>query len=164
MSEMVFNNGSVPVAVAAKVYKKDPCWVRAGLIAGWLPIGFATRDGKLIKDIQRINSKFGRINYYISPKKLHEETGYIYEREVTKDGDNDTTGNFSQNNEYWISKHRYYELKHFCMQYPLWKAAYRLLELEGAWSLICPDIFQPPKHQIRQQKQQLQKSYFGRSY
>lgn len=44
MSEMVFNNGSVPVAVAAKVYKKDPCWVRAGLIAGWLPIGFATRD------------------------------------------------------------------------------------------------------------------------
>ena len=50
MSEMVFNNGSVPVAVAAKVYKKDPCWVRAGLIAGWLPIGFATRDGKLITD------------------------------------------------------------------------------------------------------------------
>ena len=49
MSEMVFNNGSVPVAVAAKVYKKDPCWVRAGLIAGWLPIGFATRDGKLIR-------------------------------------------------------------------------------------------------------------------
>lgn len=77
MSEMVFNNGSVPVAVAAKVYKKDPCWVRAGLIAGWLPIGFATRDGKLIKDIQQINSKFGRINYYISPKKLYEETGYM---------------------------------------------------------------------------------------
>ena len=96
MSEMVFNNGSVPVAVAAKVYKKDPCWVRAGLIAGWLPIGFATRDGKVIKDIQQINSKFGRINYYISPKKLYEETGYIYEREVTKDGDNDTTGNFAE--------------------------------------------------------------------
>ena len=75
MSEMVFNNGSVPVAVAAKVYKKDPCWVRAGLIAGWLPIGFATRDGKLIKDIQQINSKFGRINYYISPKKLYLRNG-----------------------------------------------------------------------------------------
>ena len=96
MSEMAFNNGSVPVAVSAKVYKKDPCWVRAGLIAGWLPIGFATRDGKLIKDIQQINSKFGRINYYISPKKLYEETGYIYEREVSKDCDNDTTGNFAE--------------------------------------------------------------------
>lgn len=23
-------------------------------------------------------------------------------------------------NEYWISKHRYYELKHFCLQYPEW--------------------------------------------
>ncbi len=49
----------------------------------------------------------------------------------------------SQNNEYWISKHRYYELKHFCMQYPLWKAAYRLLELEGVRSLDLSDIFQP---------------------
>ena len=30
----------------------------------------------------------------------------------------------SENNKYWISKHRYYELKHFCLQYPLWKKAY----------------------------------------
>ena len=30
----------------------------------------------------------------------------------------------SQNNKYWISKHRYYELKHFCLQYPTWKKAY----------------------------------------
>lgn len=41
----------------------------------------------------------------------------------------------SQNNEYWISKHRYYELKHFCLQYPTWKAAYKLLEHEGIRSL-----------------------------
>lgn len=27
----------------------------------------------------------------------------------------------SPKNKYWISKHRYYELKHFCMQYPEWK-------------------------------------------
>lgn len=26
----------------------------------------------------------------------------------------------SEKNEYWISKHRYYELKHFCLQYPEW--------------------------------------------
>lgn len=30
----------------------------------------------------------------------------------------------SENNKYWISKHRYYELKHFCLQYPLWKKMY----------------------------------------
>lgn len=30
----------------------------------------------------------------------------------------------SENNKYWISKHRYYELKHFCLQYPVWKKMY----------------------------------------
>ena len=27
-------------------------------------------------------------------------------------------------NKYWIDKHRHYELKHFCLQYPKWKKAY----------------------------------------
>ena len=27
----------------------------------------------------------------------------------------------SQKNKYYIDKHRYYELKHFCLQYPSWK-------------------------------------------
>lgn len=27
----------------------------------------------------------------------------------------------SINNPYWIERHRYYELKHFCLQYPIWK-------------------------------------------
>lgn len=26
----------------------------------------------------------------------------------------------SKKNEYWISKHRYYELRHMCLQYPEW--------------------------------------------
>lgn len=30
----------------------------------------------------------------------------------------------SEDNPYWISKHRYYELKHFCLQYPEWKKLY----------------------------------------
>lgn len=30
----------------------------------------------------------------------------------------------SLKNKYWIDKHRYYELKHFCLQYPEWKEAY----------------------------------------
>lgn len=29
----------------------------------------------------------------------------------------------SDKNPYWIEKHRYYELKHFCLQYPIWKSA-----------------------------------------
>lgn len=71
--------GSVPVRVAADIYGKDPCWVRAGLISGYLPIGFATRDGKRVTSIDDMDSRLGRINYYISPKKLYEETGYIWE-------------------------------------------------------------------------------------
>ena len=34
----------------------------------------------------------------------------------------------SDKNPYWIEKHRYYELKHFCMQYPDWRKAYALLD------------------------------------
>ena len=30
----------------------------------------------------------------------------------------------SKSNVYWIPKHRYYELKHFCLQYPYWKKLY----------------------------------------
>ena len=35
----------------------------------------------------------------------------------------------SPKNRYYIDRHRYYELKHFCLQYPMWKKA--LLELDG---------------------------------
>lgn len=31
--------------------------------------------------------------------------------------------NISRKNKYWIERHRYYELKHFCLQYPIWKKA-----------------------------------------
>lgn len=30
----------------------------------------------------------------------------------------------SKKNKYYLPKHRYYELKHFCLQYPIWKRAY----------------------------------------
>ena len=73
--------GSVPVSVAAKIYGKDSSWIRAGIIAGWLPIGKATRKGKLITNLEEMNGKYGRINFYISPKKLYEETGYIWKGE-----------------------------------------------------------------------------------
>lgn len=34
----------------------------------------------------------------------------------------------SMRNKYYIDKHRHYELKHFCLQYPLWKKAYHELD------------------------------------
>lgn len=34
----------------------------------------------------------------------------------------------SKKNKYWISKHRFYELSHHCMQYNEWKDEYRTLE------------------------------------
>lgn len=30
----------------------------------------------------------------------------------------------SEKSKYWIDKHRHYELKHFCLQYPTWKKEY----------------------------------------
>lgn len=34
----------------------------------------------------------------------------------------------SEKNKYWVEKHRYYELKHFCLQYPLWRKTYLALD------------------------------------
>lgn len=79
--KITFTKGSVPVAVVARIYGKDATWVRAGIISGWLPIGTATRNGKSITRVEDINSKYGRINFYISPKRLYEETGYLWKGE-----------------------------------------------------------------------------------
>lgn len=75
---ITFPKGSVPVPVAARVYGRDPAWVRAGIISGWLPIGTATRKGKAVTSLNDISSKKGRINYYISPMKLYKETGFVW--------------------------------------------------------------------------------------
>ena len=34
----------------------------------------------------------------------------------------------SEKNKHRVEKHRYYELKHFCMQYPMWKKMYAALD------------------------------------
>lgn len=80
---MSYQNGSarsVPIRVVAQVYGKDPAWVRKGIIEGWLPIGIATRDGKQVHSISEQNSKH-RINYYVSPKLLYEQTGFLWRYE-----------------------------------------------------------------------------------
>lgn len=75
---MEFPKGAVPISVAAKVYGKDANWVRAGIINGYLPIGTATCNGKRVT-FDRWDSRYGRVNYYISPKLLYEHTGYLWE-------------------------------------------------------------------------------------
>ena len=34
----------------------------------------------------------------------------------------------STRNKYWIDRHRYYELKHFCLQYKKWKKLYSKID------------------------------------
>ena len=63
-----FSTKKLPVKVAAEVYGKSEYWVRKGILEGWLPIGHATETES-------------RINVYISPKKLWEDTGFIWRGE-----------------------------------------------------------------------------------
>lgn len=64
-----FSTKRLPVKVAAKVYGKSEMWVRNGILEGWLPIGHATASEN-------------RKNVYISPKKLWEDTGFIWKGEM----------------------------------------------------------------------------------
>lgn len=43
----------------------------------------------------------------------------------------------SVKNKYYIEKHRYYELRHFCLQYPIWK---KTLSAIGNIKYASPDI------------------------
>lgn len=104
------NKGSVPVSVVAKIYGKDACWVRAGIITGYLPIGTATRDGKKVESLNEIRPNH-RINYYISPKLLYEQTGYKWE------GDDKVQ-----------TSYRLEELKNFALQYNEWKTLVRRID------------------------------------
>lgn len=48
----------------------------------------------------------------------------------------------SKKNQYWISKHRYYELKHFCLQYNEWKQEYKELSYISSCDVVdgtCKD-------------------------
>lgn len=39
----------------------------------------------------------------------------------------------SERSPYWLERHRYYELKHFCLQYPIWKKAHAALDGLSKW-------------------------------
>ena len=63
-----FMGENVPVQVAARVMKKDQQFIRQGIILGILKFGVAfKKEGSTQYD------------YYISPRKFWEETGYVYD-------------------------------------------------------------------------------------
>ena len=41
----------------------------------------------------------------------------------------------SEKNKWWLPRHRYYELKHFCLQYPAWKKILAKLKGVGVYPL-----------------------------
>ena len=75
-----FAPGNVPVAVAARVIGKAPDWIRAGIVNGWLPIGYAVKDGKLVTSLGDIKSD-RKVSYTIILKKFWEVTGYVWKGE-----------------------------------------------------------------------------------
>lgn len=68
----------------------------------------------------------------------------------------------SEKNKYWISRHRYYELKHFCLQYPEWKKA--LLAIEDL-SISSPRLDDIPSstytHGDPTSRQAIAKAYYS---
>lgn len=74
-----FSNERLTVSDVSKMTGIPMSSVRAGIIYGWLPIGTAYRGNKVIHD----RKGSGRIEFVISPRKLWEETGYIWRGKET---------------------------------------------------------------------------------
>lgn len=65
-----FSGENIPVAVAARIMKKDKQFIRQGIIQGLLDIGVAfKKEG---------NEQY---DYYISPLKFWKATGFVYNGE-----------------------------------------------------------------------------------
>lgn len=62
-----FTGENVPVSVAARVMKKDQQFIRQGIILGILKFGVAFKK-----------NESSQYDYYISPVKFWQETGYVY--------------------------------------------------------------------------------------
>lgn len=68
-----FSSDPISVDDASKLIGMKPAQVRAGIQYGWLPIGIATNNGKIIKGKSNL-----RLNFTIFPKKIWEVTGHIW--------------------------------------------------------------------------------------
>lgn len=71
-----FSGNNVPVTVAARVMNKSALYIRQGMVQGILDIGVVfKKEGS------------NQYDYYISPKKFWELTGYVYDGENEQIGD-----------------------------------------------------------------------------
>lgn len=66
----------------------------------------------------------------------------------------------SEKSKYWIDKHRHYELKHFCLQYPTWKKAYADLEGPGLASCMAERLPSPGEPGDPTAKRAVRKTYY----
>ena len=65
-----FSGANIPVNVAAGIMKKDSQFIRQGMIQEVLPIGSVfKKEGS------------SQYDYYISPRRFWEFTGYVYKEE-----------------------------------------------------------------------------------
>ena len=64
--------GSIPVNEAARIMGKSPQFIRIGLQRGLLPFGVAFKT----------DERNEQYDYYISPKKFSEFTGYDFKNET----------------------------------------------------------------------------------
>lgn len=67
----------------------------------------------------------------------------------------------STKNKYWIDKHRHYELKHFCLQYPIWKKTYAAIVELSASSTTLERASLPNMHSDPTAKCALKKIYYS---
>ena len=67
----------------------------------------------------------------------------------------------SNNNKYWIDKHRHYELKHFCLQYPYWKERYKILGVPSITPTIMEHVPNGDQHGDPTARFALQKTYYA---
>lgn len=65
----------------------------------------------------------------------------------------------SKKNEYWIDKHRYYELKHFVLQYPLWKEYCDILDGMRSSSVIV--LGKPRNHTSQVEEDAIRKIFYS---
>lgn len=68
----------------------------------------------------------------------------------------------SEKNPCHIPKHRYYELKHFCLQYPEWKKALTLLDGWNTEPRDMPSVLKGIPPESPTERQALARLYYSR--
>jgi hypothetical protein len=66
----------------------------------------------------------------------------------------------SVKNKYWIDKHRHYELKHFCLQYPAWKRAYEISNIPSMSKSVLDKVPASNLHGDPTAKHVLKRAYY----